>query len=69
MECGWRVGGTFRREGTYVYLWLIHVDAWQNPTEYCKALTLQLKKISAIAEIKGKRISRELGIETRVAKK
>ena len=23
---GWKVGGRFRREGTYVYLILIHVD-------------------------------------------
>ena len=21
-----------KREGTYVYLWLIHVDVWQKPT-------------------------------------
>ena len=24
-------------------LWLIHVDVWQKPTQYCKAITLQLK--------------------------
>ena len=33
---GWGgVGGGrgFRREGTYVYLWLIHVDVWQKPTQ------------------------------------
>jgi len=30
-------------EGTYVYLWLIHVDVWQKPTNYCKAIILQLK--------------------------
>ena len=23
--------GRFKREGTYVYLWLIHVDVWQEP--------------------------------------
>ena len=23
-----------RRQGTYVYLWLIHVDVWQKPTHY-----------------------------------
>ena len=28
---------------TYVYLWLIHVDIWQTSTQYCKAITLQLK--------------------------
>ena len=30
-------------EGTYVYLWLIHADVWQKPTQYCKAI-LQLKR-------------------------
>jgi len=31
------VGGRFKREGTYVlYLWLIHVDVWQKPTQYEK---------------------------------
>ena len=30
-------------EGTCVYLWLIHVDIWQRPTQYCKAIILQLK--------------------------
>ena len=34
---GWEVEGKFRREGTYVYLWLIHVDVWQKPAQYCKA--------------------------------
>ena len=34
----------FRREGTFVYLWLIHVVVWQKPTQYCKAIILQLKK-------------------------
>ena len=28
---GWGVGGRFKREGTYVYLWLIHI-VWQKPT-------------------------------------
>jgi len=25
------------------HLWLIHVDVWQKPTQYCKAIILQLK--------------------------
>ena len=33
-------------EGTYVYLWLIHVDVQQKPTQHCKAIILQLKKNS-----------------------
>ena len=40
---GWEVRGTFKREGTYVYLWLILVDVWQKPTQYCKAIIFQLK--------------------------
>ena len=31
------------REGTYVYLWLFHVDVWQKPTQFCQAIILQLK--------------------------
>ena len=43
---GWDgVGGRrrFKRKGTYVYLWLIHVDVWQKPTQYYEAIILQLK--------------------------
>ena len=41
---GWDgMGGRFKRQRTYVYLWLIHVDEWQKPTQYGKAVTLQLK--------------------------
>ena len=24
-------------------MWLIHIDVWQKPTQYCKAIILQLK--------------------------
>ena len=37
------VGGRFMREGTYVYLRLVHVDVWQKPTQYYKVIILQLK--------------------------
>ena len=40
---GWEVGGRFKRKGTYVYLWLIHVAVWQKPTQNCKVVILQLK--------------------------
>ena len=40
---GREVGGRFKREGTYVCLWLIHADIWQRPTQYCKPIILQLK--------------------------
>ena len=29
--------------GTHVYLWLIHVDVWKKPSQYCKVIILQLK--------------------------
>ena len=42
---GWeRDGREFKREGIYVYLWLIDVEVYQKTTEFCKAIILQLKK-------------------------
>ena len=38
---GW--GGRFKREGTSVYLWLVHANVWQKPTQCWKAVILQLK--------------------------
>ena len=40
---GW--GGRFKREGTYVYLWLIPVSVPQKPTQYCKAIILIKNKL------------------------
>jgi len=40
---GRELGGRFKKEGTYVYLWLIHVEIWQKTTKFCKAIILQLK--------------------------
>ena len=37
------VGGEFRMGVTYVHSWLIHVDVWQKPPQYCKVISLQLK--------------------------
>ena len=44
---GWRG----RREeglgwGTHVSPWLIHVNVWQKPLQYCKVISLQLIKIN-----------------------
>ena len=41
---GRRVGGRFKREGTYIYLWLIDFSVQQKATQHCKATILQLKK-------------------------
>ena len=32
--------------GTHVNSWLIHVNVWQNPLQYCKVISLQLIKIN-----------------------
>ena len=42
---GWsgRVGGRFKREGMYVYIWLIHDAVQQKLTEHCKTVIFQLK--------------------------
>ena len=30
--------------GTHVHPWLIHVNVWQKPPQYCKVISLQLKR-------------------------
>ena len=32
--------------GTHVNLWLIHVNVWQKPLQYCEVIILQLIKIN-----------------------
>ena len=32
--------------GIHVTPWLIHVNVWQNPLQYCKVISLQLIKIN-----------------------
>ena len=44
--------GGREREGTWVYLWLICVDVWQRPTQYCNEVILQLKKKEVILQFK-----------------
>ena len=49
----WEVGGRLKREGTQVYIWLIHVDIWKRPTQCGKLIILQLK-IDIFLKEKGK---------------
>ena len=56
---GWRG----RREGgsgwgTHVNPWLIHVNVWQTPLQYCKVISLQLIKINE----KKKKICKNSGV-------
>ena len=36
-------GGRGLRMGKHVHPWLIHVNVWQKPQQYCKVISLQLK--------------------------
>ena len=64
---GRKVGERLKREWTYVYLWLIQVDVWQKPTQFCKAITLKTNKkeiiwVKRVAhskshQMKGRRLS------------
>ena len=52
-EVGW--GGRLEggsRWGTHVNPWLIHVNVWQKPLQYCKVISLQLIKINEKKERK-----------------
>ena len=50
MEWGgrWEEGSGWE---THVYPWLIHVNVWQKPLQYCKIISLQLKQIMATHSI------------------
>ena len=37
-------GREVQEEGDTGILWLTHVDVWQKPPQYCKAIILQLKR-------------------------
>ena len=37
------LGGRFKREGTDVYRWLIHVNIWQKPAQHLKQLSSNWK--------------------------
>ena len=42
---GWDgLRGELQERGDICALWLTHVLIWQKPTQYCKAIILQLKK-------------------------
>ena len=36
-------GRGFQDSGTYAQMWLIHVNVWQKPPQYCKVISLLLK--------------------------
>ena len=60
-EMGW--GGRWEWRsgwGTHVNPWLIHVNVWQKPLQYCKVISLQLIKINGK---KGVDYCKQLGLQ------
>ena len=53
------VAGSFKREVTYVFLWLIHVDLWHKPTQYFKPAIPHLK-INKLKKFKIKKINEKI---------
>ena len=52
IQSGWDgVGGRFKREGMYIYLWQIYVDVWQKPTQYYKATVFRIKNGGVWAQL------------------
>ena len=46
---GWQMGRRWEGGsgwGTHVHPWLIHVNVWQKPLQYCKVISFQLKQIN-----------------------
>ena len=51
--------------GTHVNPWLIHVNVWQKPLQYCKVISLQLVKINEKILIKKiKTLNRSIVLST-----
>ena len=37
--------------GTHVYPWLIHVDVWQKPSQYCNYPPIKIKQLIKIIKV------------------
>ena len=48
--------------GTHVNPWLVHVNVWQKPLQYCKVISLQLIKINGKKKKKKQENSRKTSI-------
>ena len=43
-----KLGLKLNIQKTHVNPWLIHVDVWQKPSQYCKVISLQLNKLKKL---------------------
>jgi len=44
LQALWPLPEKFRREGSCVCLWPIHVDVWQRPSQYCNYPPIKMNK-------------------------
>jgi len=47
--------------GTHVHPWMIHVNVWQKPPQYCKVISFQLKFFKNKNKFKNCTSGREMG--------
>ena len=52
---GWDGGVGWDKGSRWGNLWLIHVNVWQKPLQYCKVISLQLNKLIYKKKKKNKR--------------
>ena len=63
---GWGGGGVgrgFQDGRTHVHLWLIHVNVWWKPPQYCKVISLQLKEPLDESERRVEKVGLKLNIQ------
>ena len=59
---GREMGGGVQDAGTHVYPWLISVDVWQKPSQYCKVSPIKINKLIKKKRNKKCPLTIELGI-------
>ena len=53
------MGGRLTREGTHVYLWVVHVDVWQKPAQYRNYPPIKNKIKPKVLKILNKFVNKE----------
>ena len=61
---GWDGGVEWGKGSGWGNLWLIHVNVWQKPLQYCKVISLQLNKLIYKKKKKNKRSTVPTGKHT-----
>ena len=46
--CGGEGGGRGVQDGGHMHPWVIHVDVWQNPPQYCNSPPIKINTLKKI---------------------